>query len=49
MKKFWIEWLDGSLITSVEAESERSAYNYACNASTGLGLDLGTFRVREAA
>lgn len=48
MAKFWIEWLNGTLIGSVEAESERSARNYAENAQTGLGLEAGTYRVRRA-
>jgi hypothetical protein len=47
MKKFWIEWLDGSLIGEVEAESERQARNICENHATGWGLEPGTYQLRE--
>lgn len=47
MAHYWIEWLDGSLIAECEAESDKSACNYAENRVTGLGLEHGTYRIRR--
>ena len=45
MIKFWIEWLDGTLAGSIEAQNERSALNLAC---TLMGYDNKDIRIRKA-
>lgn len=45
MKKFWIEWLDGTLLGHVEAENAQQALNRACRM---YGLTPNDIKVREA-
>jgi hypothetical protein len=45
MIKFWVEWLDGTLITSIYAENEQQAIN---KASRELGLAFHEFKIKKA-
>lgn len=46
MVKFWVEWLDGTLLGSIEAEDEQQALNRACRE---YGLTANDIKVKKAA